>query len=624
MRGWKRKAFFVLVVISLGAAGFLVWKWRIESKDNPDPRLTYSTTYRNVRPNVAYVGDERCAACHEDIATTYRQHPMGQSLGVLEETTSIERLDQSADNPFEALGFRYQVLRRGTNMIHQESRLDAKGKTLSTHQAEVQFYIGSGARGRSYVVGRDGFLSESPISWYSHKEKWDLSPGYRNHNRHFERPIRTDCLFCHANQIQPVKDTMNRFHLPDLKGQAIGCERCHGPGDLHVRRQENGEGGGAREDIVHPGHLAPMLRDAVCEQCHLQGEGRVPRRGRQLWEYRPGLPLHLFLAAFVRPAEFTDEFRAVGQVEQMTASRCYQQSAGKMGCISCHDPHRLPPADGKIAYYRDRCQACHEPATKDCLVPLPDREKKQNNCLACHMQRLQSSNIAHTAITDHRIVGRRAAPSKKPPRSFRPDDVPLVHFHGKFLEAGDDVERELGIALAQLARDLKRSEPARLALQRLEKSLQKWPGDPDALLAKGISLTMLKKTHDALETFVTLLADHPDREEGLVWAASLAQALGENDKAISYWQRAIAVSPYVSENHYALGYLHSQGKKWKEALLESRKALQINPARLDARKLLILGYLRLGDRKRAQEEFDVFQSFGPPDLADVKAWFENP
>src|SRR5262245_50377429 len=45
-----------------------------------DPRLTFQTPFENVRPDVAYVGDARCAECHRDIARHYSRHPMGRSM----------------------------------------------------------------------------------------------------------------------------------------------------------------------------------------------------------------------------------------------------------------------------------------------------------------------------------------------------------------------------------------------------------------------------------------------------------------------------------------------------------------------------------------------------------------
>ncbi|MBO0697614.1 MAG: hypothetical protein J2P46_04410, partial [Zavarzinella sp.] len=37
----------------------------------PDPRLTFDTPFRNVRPDVAYVGDAACAPCHQDLCDTF-------------------------------------------------------------------------------------------------------------------------------------------------------------------------------------------------------------------------------------------------------------------------------------------------------------------------------------------------------------------------------------------------------------------------------------------------------------------------------------------------------------------------------------------------------------------------
>ena len=131
------------------------------------------------------------------------------------------------------------------------------------------------------------------------KRRWDISPGYGEFTTRpdFERAIQPDCLFCHANQFRPVAGTLNRYETPIFQGHAIGCERCHGPGELHVEQA----GLSAESDftIVNPANLTPALRDSVCQQCHLQGSFRFARAGRELLDYRPGLPIHRFLAVFL-------------------------------------------------------------------------------------------------------------------------------------------------------------------------------------------------------------------------------------------------------------------------------------------------------------------------------------
>ncbi|MFO0925551.1 MAG: hypothetical protein U0736_00720 [Gemmataceae bacterium] len=108
-------------------------------------------------------------------------------------------------------------------------------------------------------------------------------------------------------------------------------------------------------------HLSAALRDNVCEQCHLNGQARLPRRGRGWLDYRPGLPLESFFAVFVAASPRPGENKAVTHVEQMRRSACYRRSpdTNKLGCVSCHDPHEKPAAGDRVRYFRDRCLACH-------------------------------------------------------------------------------------------------------------------------------------------------------------------------------------------------------------------------------------------------------------------------
>src|SRR5207302_405536 len=102
---------------------------------------------------------------------------------------------------------------------------------------------------------------------------------------------------------------------PVFDGFAIGCQRCHGPGELHVASR-----GTEKDTIVNPRHLEPALREAVCEQCHLEGEVRLVRHGRGLDDFRPGLPMELFWSVFLPTSETGEGPKAVGHVEQMYQS----------------------------------------------------------------------------------------------------------------------------------------------------------------------------------------------------------------------------------------------------------------------------------------------------------------
>ena len=469
--GWtaaRRKVLWLCGVLVLAVALLLAWFWeRRQGGTVPvtDPRLTTATPYRNVRPEVRYVGDAACAKCHSDQAESYHKHPMGRSLAPVVHGAASQRYDTKVHNPFETDGFRYQVVREGDRVFHQESVADTKGHVVADQRVEMNFVIGSGTRAYSYLFQRDGFLFQSPITWYSQKGIWDLSPGYRGRRAGFERGIVQECLFCHCNQADHVENTVNKYRQPIFQGLAIGCERCHGPGELHVELRKRGEAPvGLDDTIVNPAHLDVPAREAICQQCHLQGAVRVPRRGLDVFAFRPGLPLHLFWSVFVRPPEFADHL-LVGQVEQMAASRCYRASPAsqKLGCISCHDPHALPAPDQRVAHYRNSCLQCHQ--EQSCTLAADKRRQKvpDDSCITCHMPRLDTSDILHTAVTDHRIVRQPQAPARTlPTRVLRPGEVPLLYFHRDLNDANaPEVQRDLGLALVDLAR----SQPGSQATQ---------------------------------------------------------------------------------------------------------------------------------------------------------------
>ena len=298
---------------------------------------------------------------------------------------------------FQVADLVYSVLRRDGRVFHREEKRDERGRTIAANEEEVRYVLGSGRRGLAFLVERGDRLYQSPITWYAQERRWDLAPRYRIWNGHFNRPITAGCLFCHTNRFDMAEGRPPVFH-----GLAIGCERCHGPGELHARRPEAVDG--HDWSIVNPADLEPpSLRESVCEQCHWQGAQRTNQPGRSAFDYRPGLPFDRFVRVSEVSGDPVSRLQAVGQVEQMHRSRCYQESGGELGCITCHDPHRLPEPGERVAYYQSRCLQCH--AEHGCALPRAQRlaQRPDDDCTACHMPRSHALDIAHTAITVHTI-----------------------------------------------------------------------------------------------------------------------------------------------------------------------------------------------------------------------------
>src|SRR5262249_51203110 len=134
---------------------------------------------------------------------------------------------EGANNPLQAGRFHFQVLRQGSRLIHKEWCQDAGGNPVAEVETDIAYVVGSGSQARSYICQRDGFLSHSPISWFTQNGEWHLAPGSEETQRHSSRRIDPRCLYCHCQEALPVADTMNRYRERVFGRLAIGCERCH-------------------------------------------------------------------------------------------------------------------------------------------------------------------------------------------------------------------------------------------------------------------------------------------------------------------------------------------------------------------------------------------------------------
>lgn len=598
----------------------------------PDPRLTFSTPFRNVKPDVKYVGDATCAACHPNIDKTFHAHAMGRSAEFVSRAPAIEKYDAAAHNPTTVGNYELRVEKTATGVVHRVRAKDTGGVPLPDYVIPSDLAIGSGTRGRSYLAVRDGVVWQTPISWYGPESRWDLSPGF-DLGHGGRRAIVPECLFCHVSLVEPVAGTLNRFREPLLPLQAaVGCERCHGPGSLHVEERAGGAAADAIDtSIVNPKHLAPELRSAICEQCHLQGEERVARRGRNVFEFRPGLPYDLFVTVFVRHPDVADLHHSVGQFEQMEQSRCFLWSNGKLGCTSCHDAHEAPTPTNRDRFYRGRCLTCHE--SKGCTAPAPERRAKDDSCIACHMPRAASSNIVHTSVTDHRII-RRPIPDTDAGKGLSPGSIPLVPFRppGRpFTPSEAEGDRDLGIALGHMLGKVPASAsgPRNLlgtyANGRLTNSLQRWPGDVAAWTALASARSGRGDVDGWLEAATTAVHLAPNQETALAELASAALAASRYDVAMRCADKLIQLSPTAIDPLLTRATIYTRQQEWARAEADCRAALAIHPLHPSVRLLLGICRHRQGDPVGGRREAEIAGRLTstPAQRAEFQARYER-
>lgn len=639
----------ILLLAGLAVAGILWSRMRLAlpetsaSLESTDPRRTYDGPYRNIHPDIRYVGDAQCAGCHEDIAHSFAQHPMGRSLfpvaSFFDQQGALPReaweRGGRSHNPFRIFDRHFEIDRKEKRMWHNQFVLDGSGKPAVELPLEAQWVIGSGAKGYSFMFERDGYLFQTPISWFTQQQRWDLSPGF-GPMVVTGRLVGSSCLFCHANSLQEHPQHPNRFvsatgETPNepLHLHSIGCERCHGPGQLHVNSAD-------RWDIVNPARLPPQLRDSVCEQCHLEGEARIVRASRKLFDFRPGLPLNDFWAVMVQGKHNDEDTKAVNHVEQMYQSKCFSRPVGdvKLGCITCHDPHvRIGPAQ-RQAYYRPKCLVCHDGA-KDapvCSEPLPRRKQlsPQDSCIDCHMPRYRSWDVAHTATTDHRIL-RRATPPKDGSGAASPDqpnleNVPLVDFYRDRFPGGDSqTERSMGLGVLRLIRMnmLPPQRHADRALRFLEAALGRDPADDVVRQGKVEAYLLMERSDRALSEAEELVPRQPGNWQLLIQAAYAAEGSGQKDRALDYWRQVSELNPFMVEARVHLLKLLLTAKQSDVAQKQCEELLRLDPFNITGRQARVGLLLQQGKPDEARRAFEMVRKLKPPDLAQREAWFRQ-
>ncbi len=353
--------------------------------------------FLNLSTDVQYVGKESCRKCHEDIYQEFIKSGMGHSFYKPGTYPWIENFNNAI--VYDSISnLYYQPFIIQNELFIKEFRLEKSKDTVFSHIWKIDWIIGSGRQTRSYIVEKNGFLYEAPITWYSTKKIWDLSPGYHDGlNSGFRRPLGEECIHCHNGYSSFSQGSINHFKSI---AQSIDCERCHGPGEIHVTNMEKDiivDVGKGEIDysIVNPKHLDISKQLDVCQQCHLQGIV-VNNHSKRFQDFRPGMNIQDVFNVFTVENYTNQEFGIASHAERLKKSKCFQKS--KMVCTTCHNPHH--PTDLNLAL--QSCLNCHsEPHQTQCSLKKDPKIKQ--NCVQCHLNKSGTSDIPHVQFTDHYI-----------------------------------------------------------------------------------------------------------------------------------------------------------------------------------------------------------------------------
>ena len=490
-----------------------------------------------------------------------------------------------------ASGVRYRVyLENGEAWMS----FDRDGEPALHGKRKLEYFIGSGHRGKTFTFSDEGFSFELPINFYSTPGSgsggvWDMQPKSQGATEMpLTAPAAPSCLHCHTSDAQvPEAGTENKYGAPLFAHGGITCERCHGGDVAHGVKARKAAKGGARDSkavgqaqagIVNPAKLTPSRRDAVCMQCHLEGNASIQQPGRHLYEFRPGDDLSEFVRYYVYSGDGKDNVRAVSQFEALLQSKCKQATGDTMTCTTCHDPHFSPSAAERVAYFRGKCLACHGEAF------AAKHHVEQQNCAACHMQRLLTKDVGHTQASDHRIL-------RVPAQGGEPaDDGSNGATAGTKLMRFPPVKEEDSLRGLALAWTSLAGTGWRYAIEQSEKflpeALAQIPDDPDLLAAVGYSEQLRGLTAQAREHYEHALRVNPLSLDAASNLGLIEADAGNIERAAALWKPAFERAPGRSSLGINLARalcLRGHGEESKKAI---ERVLEFNPDLGTARGML--------------------------------------
>ena len=154
-----------------------------------------------------------CMKCHPKETSNYLASSMGQSIGAPDRSTPTGKVVHAQSGASIAVNW------RNGKMVHHLAELGL------TADYGIQYQVGAGKVGHSYVSVSGGRLLESPVSYYRNFG-WDVSPGYETSELlDFNRVVGSRCLFCHSDSVRSSDET-------DLSGEtvtAIGLQSLSRP-----------------------------------------------------------------------------------------------------------------------------------------------------------------------------------------------------------------------------------------------------------------------------------------------------------------------------------------------------------------------------------------------------------
>ncbi len=380
-----------------------------------------------------YVGSDACKDCH---GTEYR----------LWKDTLHSRMEQPATpkaviGKFTAEGTVVEAKATGRRIVmirdgdrFQVEAPDAEG---NPHRYRVERTVGNRYKQGYLTKLDDGSYHPLPVLWLAKDDtfiEWKGLASGESGSGHFWLDVpwqwQLKCAGCHTTGVSLDYDPATRTYDTHCNELAIGCEACHGPGEVHVKAK------GGKDNILCPSDMTHQQQLDVCGKCHSRGTAGpeqgappdLPARLNYPFNMLPGSDLEAFYVEF-QPETEDKDFHGDGSSKNHhqqwndygRSPMLHEGREASPTCTTCHDPHRADALRSTIDDNR-LCTKCHDRfRDRDTLARHTGhghnpRANPGARCVECHMPRIvQHAGTVH--LRSHTFWGpdpERAKETKTP------------------------------------------------------------------------------------------------------------------------------------------------------------------------------------------------------------------
>lgn len=279
----------------------------------------------------------------------------------------------------------------------------------------------------------------TPMRWSTRDQEW-LTSGYRPGDWFLgdgtpdgiprklgqllvNRAAEAKCAGCHMTGYTPEFDKETKRWKGVAKGVELGisCEKCHGPGSLHVQEAKQAELKGQRlvkaEKIIQPRKdLTTLQQNQLCGQCHGRNTNKHDREIAFPVGFLPGdtniQDLIFFWSYSGDPNPdhtryfWPNDWAKRNRQQWQDFSKSTHSTKTDVTCLTCHTFHG-DWFENQLRLPREKlCAECH---TRDGLAKRPNVEmftgspmqKAGTTCVDCHMPKIGYRTTATRSVPQH-------------------------------------------------------------------------------------------------------------------------------------------------------------------------------------------------------------------------------